>query len=143
MGIPELKGDVKEFREFIAEGVTVVDFHAVWCGPCKQISPILEKLATEVETVKYLKVDVDEAPDVSAECGIRAMPTFMVFKDGEKVNELVAGKPVTPFEQPPDNAALTFVNNYGRIIVILLGLLIWYVKREPAEAGAKEFPAEL
>ncbi|EPS40221.1 hypothetical protein H072_6019 [Dactylellina haptotyla CBS 200.50] len=85
-----------EFKGYIeSDKVTVVDFYAVWCGPCKVISPVLEKLANDSEfaELNFIKVDVDKLDNVSAEMGIRAMPTFMVFKGGEKVNELVGANP--------------------------------------------------
>ncbi|EPS99336.1 hypothetical protein FOMPIDRAFT_1024202 [Fomitopsis schrenkii] len=71
----------------------VFDFWATWCGPCKQISPIFEKLAEQFPGAEYYKVDVDEQTDVAQEVGIRAMPTFLVFKSGNKVKELVGANP--------------------------------------------------
>eukprot|EP01023_Acetabularia_acetabulum_P064141 TRINITY_DN8222_c0_g1_i1.p5 TRINITY_DN8222_c0_g1~~TRINITY_DN8222_c0_g1_i1.p5 ORF type:complete len:118 (+),score=27.13 TRINITY_DN8222_c0_g1_i1:161-514(+) len=67
----------------------VVDFSAVWCGPCQMISPKFEQMSEEVDDVIFLKVDVDEVSDVASECGISAMPTFQVFSNGSKVDELV------------------------------------------------------
>ena len=62
----------------------VVDFHAEWCGPCKAMAPALEQLAKELSgKVKVVKVDVDKNPAVTGKYGIRAMPTLLVFKDGE------------------------------------------------------------
>jgi len=83
-----------EFKKFISEDkVTVVDFFATWCGPCKQIAPFVEKLSKEFDKNNFLKVDVDEVSDVAAEVGVRAMPTFMVFRNGEKVAEVVGANP--------------------------------------------------
>jgi thioredoxin 1 len=73
-----------EFKTVIAASrLTVVDFFAKWCGPCKQIAPHIEKLAKEKPNVSFVKVDVDEAQEVAAEYRIRAMPTFMLFKGGK------------------------------------------------------------
>jgi len=58
------------------------------CGPCKFIAPIFEKMAEANPDVEFVKVDVDDAEDVAAECGIQAMPTFQCFKGGEKVDEM-------------------------------------------------------
>lgn len=69
--------------------LVVVDFTAKWCGPCRMIAPILEKLAEENPEVEFVKVDVDEASDVSTTCGIECMPTFHFYKGGEKVDELI------------------------------------------------------
>ena len=64
----------------------VVDFFAEWCGPCKAMAPALDACATEMKgKVKIVKVDVDKSPNVTAKYGIRAMPTLMIFKGGEKV----------------------------------------------------------
>ena len=64
----------------------VVDFHAVWCGPCKAMAPALSLVANEMkDKVKVVKVDVDENPEISAKYGIRAMPTLLVFKNGKVI----------------------------------------------------------
>jgi len=73
--------------------LTVVDFYATWCGPCKQIAPFVVKLSEEYKDANFLKVDVDELSDVAAEVGVHAMPTFMLFRKGEKVGEIVGANP--------------------------------------------------
>ncbi|KIM69951.1 hypothetical protein SCLCIDRAFT_102060 [Scleroderma citrinum Foug A] len=72
--------------------VVVFDFFATWCPPCKAISPDFERLAGQNTSVKFYKVNVDNQEQVSEEVSIRAMPTFMVFKDGNKVKELVGAE---------------------------------------------------
>jgi thioredoxin 1 len=67
----------------------VLDCWATWCGPCKAIAPEFEKLSESFPQIKFYKVDVDEQADVAQELNVRAMPTFMFFKDGLKVNEVV------------------------------------------------------
>jgi len=71
--------------------LTVVDFYATWCGPCKQISPYLETLSNSADyaQVTFLKVDVDKHAELSEHQGISAMPTFLCYKKGKKVGELV------------------------------------------------------
>jgi thioredoxin 1 len=65
-------------------GVTLVDFTAHWCGPCKALTPILEQLECEFSpALTILKVDVEKSPGVAGEFGIRAMPTIILFKDTE------------------------------------------------------------
>ena len=83
-----------EFKKSIATGVSVVDFYATWCGPCKVIAPRVVEFSKQYPNATYLKVDVDELSDLAQEYGIRAMPTFMIFKDGEKVDELIGANPV-------------------------------------------------
>ena len=67
----------------------VVDFFATWCGPCRAIAPAFESLARENPDVIFIKVDVDKVPEVAGEHGIRGMPTFLFFRDGAKVGEVV------------------------------------------------------
>lgn len=78
------------FDESIASGITVVDFWAPWCGPCKMQTPILEKLVEKVDdSVTVAKVNVDQAPQSAGKHGIRAIPTILIFKEGEQVKQFV------------------------------------------------------
>jgi len=66
----------------------LVDFTATWCGPCKMLAPIVEKLADEFEgKVRVGKCDIDDAPGTAAKYGIRSVPTVMVFAKGQKVGQ--------------------------------------------------------
>ncbi|KAG5476937.1 hypothetical protein LSCM1_05270 [Leishmania martiniquensis] len=65
--------------------LTVVDFFATWCGPCKAVAPLIENLASRKQHVNFAKVDVDRTPDVIREYPVRAMPTFYFFKKGKVV----------------------------------------------------------
>ena len=72
------------------EGLTVIDFWAEWCGPCRMISPIVEELAQEYEgKVLVGKVDVDTNPEISMKYGIRSIPTILFLKNGEVVDKHV------------------------------------------------------
>lgn len=82
-----------EIIEADASTLVVLDCFAVWCGPCKTITPTIVKYSEEYPAAKFFKVDVDEASDVAQELGIRAMPTFLFFKNGEKVGEVVGANP--------------------------------------------------
>lgn len=71
----------------------LVDFYATWCGPCKQIAPILSELAKEEkERVKIVKVDVDEDPELAKEYGVRGIPTLIIFNQGEIAKTMVGFK---------------------------------------------------
>lgn len=82
MAIAHVKTD--EFDAFTAEGMTLIDFWATWCGPCRMQAPILEKLDAELgEKVKIGKVDVDEEPGLARRFRIMSIPTLACFKDGQ------------------------------------------------------------
>jgi len=78
----------------------LVDFWATWCGPCRQIAPIVEDLADEFEgRAKVGKVDVDENPQTAQEYGVRSIPTLLFFKDGEVQETLVGASGKKPLKE--------------------------------------------
>ena len=76
-----------------SERPVIVDFWAAWCGPCRVMSPILEELAQERDDLRVVKVDVDHNQRVAAQYGVLSMPTFMVFRDGAPVGQIVGSRP--------------------------------------------------
>lgn len=87
-GAVELTAD--GFGEAIADGVALVDFWAEWCPPCRKQGPIVEKLAAEYQGRALIgKVDLDEARDLAVELGVEAIPTLILFKDGEEIQRVV------------------------------------------------------
>lgn len=75
----------KEFKDSVKEGISVIDFSATWCGPCKMLAPVLENVSEDFEgKIKFFNIDVDEAQDLSRQLGIMAVPSVFLFKDGEQ-----------------------------------------------------------
>ena len=86
----------KDFQTEVLSGtgVIVVDFWAPWCGPCRMVAPVLEKIEEEYAgLVKIVKVNVDENPNLAGQYGIQSIPTMMIFKDGRKVEQFVGALP--------------------------------------------------
>ena len=78
----------------------LVDYWAVWCAPCRMIAPIVEELAEEKEGVlKVAKMDVDNNPATASQYGIRSIPTLMVFKGGEVVDQIIGAASKSMIEQ--------------------------------------------
>jgi len=81
------------FEATLAEGVSLVDFWAPWCGPCRMIAPVVEELADDYDgKAKICKVNTDEEQDIAVKFGIRSIPTIMFFKDGEMVDQVVGAQ---------------------------------------------------
>lgn len=76
---------MEKFTDLIAsEKPVLVDFFATWCGPCKMMHPVLEELAGDVgEKARIIKIDIDKNEALSAQYGVRSVPTFMIFQNGE------------------------------------------------------------
>lgn len=76
----------------------LVDFWAEWCGPCKQVGPVLEELSTERTDIKIVKVNIDENPEMPVKYGVRGIPTMMLFKGGELADTKVGAMPKSQLE---------------------------------------------
>nr|CAG8501376.1 4510_t:CDS:2 [Entrophospora candida] len=83
-----------EYTQLIASTkLTVVDFHATWCGPCHMIAPIFKELSEKYRHANFAKVDVDQHREVAASAGVTSMPTFKFFKDGKQIGEMSGANP--------------------------------------------------
>lgn len=83
-------GDEAGYKKAVdTEGLCVIYFTASWCGPCRMISPIYEQLSTEHPSATFVKVDVDELPEVAAESQVSAMPTFLIVKERRLLDTIV------------------------------------------------------
>lgn len=87
------------FTSETEQGLTLVDFWAPWCGPCRIIAPVIEELAGQYEgRVKIAKVNVDENPATSGQFRVMSIPTMILFKDGQPVEGMVGAQPKRAFE---------------------------------------------
>jgi thioredoxin 1 len=83
----------ENFEQTIAKGVTLVDFYATWCGPCRMIAPIVEQLAGKIQgKARVAKLDIDQAQRVSNSLQITSVPTLILFKDGKEVKRVIGVK---------------------------------------------------
>jgi len=89
------------FKELVIENkkLVLVDFWAVWCGPCKMIAPVIEELSQERNDVFFAKVDVDNSPTTASKYGIMSIPTLAIFKDGKIVDTIVGAVPKGTLEK--------------------------------------------
>lgn len=81
------------FAQATSEGITLTDFWAEWCGPCRMQSPVVEQLSEQRSDVSFLKMDIDDNPKTAQDMGIMAIPTLIVKKDGEIVERLTGYTP--------------------------------------------------
>ncbi len=82
-----VKNSIKKYNELIKEGTVVIDFFATWCGPCKMLGPVLEKLEKEETDIKFYRLDIDANVNVAEEQNIMAVPTLLLYKEGKLVSQ--------------------------------------------------------
>ena len=105
-----MAGNVKEFTDsnFDAEVLqssdpVLVDFWAPWCGPCRQIAPMIDELAGENPGVKIGKVNIDDNPQAAQKYGVSSIPTLLVFKGGQVTESFVGVRPKTQLQEALDS----------------------------------------
>lgn len=84
--------------EVLEQEITVIDFWAEWCGPCRMVGPVIEELAEDNPNIAIGKVNVDENPKSAADFGIRSIPAVLFFKNGELVDKLIGANPKSAYQ---------------------------------------------
>ncbi len=79
----------QNFKQTIETGITVVDFWAPWCGPCRMIAPVIDEITKELPNIKVAKVNVDDSPNIAQQYNILSIPTLIYFKDGQPIHSSV------------------------------------------------------
>ena len=82
MSVLKITNDNFENEVINSDKITIVDFYADWCGPCKMMTPIIDKIAEENETVKVGKLNVDDSQDIAIKYNVMSIPTIIIFKNG-------------------------------------------------------------
>jgi len=87
-----------EFIQEIATGTTIVDIWASWCGPCKALGPVLEKVEKEYPNSSFVKSKADQNVKICNQFGVRSLPTLLFFKEGKLIDKIVGGVPKKDIE---------------------------------------------
>lgn len=77
------------FDQSISKGLVLVDFWAEWCGPCKMMHPVFERMSKKYRHIQFARVNVDQSQDISMKFGVQAIPTFIMFRDGQPVDRMM------------------------------------------------------
>ena len=96
--------NASNFDETVKSGVSLVDFWAPWCGPCRMVAPVIEELAADFEgKANIYKVNTDEEQELAVRYGIRSIPTILFFRDGEIVDQMIGASSKQAFKDKLDS----------------------------------------
>ena len=95
--------ETENFNNEIEKDLVLVDFYATWCGPCKMMHPVIEEISKNNESLKILKVNVDNHDDLAREYMVMSIPTLMLFKDGKLVEKNIGFTPNDVLDKWLDN----------------------------------------
>lgn len=87
------------FENEAKKGLSLVDFNATWCGPCKMLSPVLEQLSEETPAMNFYAVDVDECVSLAMEYGISSIPALLILRDGVRQEMLIGFRPKASLQE--------------------------------------------
>jgi thioredoxin 1 len=90
--------NIEKFTEDLGNDLIMVDFYADWCGPCRTLGPMIERISEE-KNVKLLKVDADKFKDIAASFSVKGIPTVIFFKEGQEINRVVGLKQTTVYKE--------------------------------------------
>ena len=83
-----INGSQEEFNNLVSSGIVLVDFYATWCGPCKMLAPVLERISTSRADFDIAKIDVDQSQNLAYKYDVQVVPTIVIFKNGNVMNRL-------------------------------------------------------
>ena len=97
--VVELEENEFEEKVLRGKGLTVVDFYASWCSPCKMLAKVMDELSSELADVSFVKINVDKASELASSFGIESIPVILVYKDAVKMHQVVGFQDAASIKQ--------------------------------------------
>ncbi|MEA3430909.1 MAG: thioredoxin [Nanoarchaeota archaeon] len=91
------------FEEETSKGTVIIDFFAPWCGPCQMMAPIFEELSSEVEGIKFAKVNTQDNQNLAQKFAVMSIPCFIILKDGKETDRIIGGMPKDVLKEKLEN----------------------------------------